>query len=292
MVRFKLIILIIVILLATSCDKGDCFDGNTIIETDPSTIEMNWVEVEGGSFEMGCTAEQSEEVGYCHHSELPIHTVSLDSYLINKYEVTNEQFVKFLNSRNIECSHDQSIYYDVKWGDELIAGLSTKSAIIYSDGIFNVSDSLRNYAVNSLHWYGAKAFCEWVGGRLPTEAEWEFAARGGNKSKGYIHSGSDDKELVIFFVEDFYNGESYLRPSSQEVGMLLPNELGIYNMAGNANEWCNDYYDEFYYAESPEHNPLGPDSGEYHVARHGRVSDRNDYNFPRRIFGCRCAKDL
>ena len=277
-------ILIIVLTLGiTSCyeyavDGNDyCFEENTVIVTDPNSIEMNWIEVEGGSFEMGCTAEQSEVVVYCNHDELPIHTVSLDSYMIAQYEVTNEQFVKFLNSHVWDCAYDI-----VKLDDKRILSLELNiNNIKFVNGIFTVNDSLMNYPATAYR-EGMKAFCEWVGGRLPTEAEWEFAARGGNKSKGYVYSGSNDIHAVAIYEDD--------RFILTEVGVFPPNELGIYDMAGNVVEHCNDFYDEFYYPEDSVHNPLGPDleSG-IHVARGHRVSSRNPDSW---YHGCRCAKDI
>jgi len=277
-IKVSIVLFVLGIISCSTDDENDaenCFGENTVIVTDPNSIEMNWIEVEGGSFEMGCTEEQSEVVVYCDYDELPIHTVSLDSYMIAQYEVTNEQFVKFLNSHKLKCSIrlvklDEKTVLDIK-----------KSEIEAVNGILTIDDSLM-YHPATLWWSGAKAFCEWVGGRLPTEAEWEFAARGGNKSKGYVYSGSNDiNEVAIFENDDFI---------LTEVGVFPPNELGIYDMSGNASEVCNDNYDDFYYAESPEHNPLGPDSDiEGHTVRGHRVSSRN---FESSHIGCRCAKDL
>jgi len=275
------IVIFIFILGIISCDDYDydCPEENTIIVTDPNSIEMNWIEVEGGSFEMGCTAEQSEVVVYCDHDELPIHTVSLDGYMIAQYEVTNEQFVKFLNSQVFNyCAGSNIIISD----NEEIMPIDEVSKFVYVNKIFTVNDSLMNYPATRIYWHGAKAFCEWVGGRLPTEAEWEFAARGGNQSKGYIYSGSDDINEVATFKND--------RNILTEVGLALPNELEIYDMSGNVSEFCSDYYDEFYYTEDSVHNPLGPESGDNHVRRGDRVANRN----PDVLYhtGCRCAKDI
>jgi len=272
--------IVIFILCIISCDDDvyvyNCPEENTIIVTDPNSIEMNWIEVEGGSFEMGCTAEQSEVVVYCDHDELPIHTVSLDSYMIAQYEVTNEQFVKFLNSQVLNyCAGSNIIISD----NEEIMPIDEVSKFEYVNKVFTVNDSLMNYPATRIYWHGAKAFCEWVGGRLPTEAEWEFAARGGNKSKGYVYSGSNDINEVALLDGNWV-----------EVGVLPPNELGIYDMSGNVSEYCNDYYEEFYYKEDSVHNPLGPESGDDHVIRGNRVAFRN--NDSNRNAGCRCAKDI
>ncbi len=115
--------------------------------------------------------------------------------------------------------------------------------------------------------------------RLPSEAEWEYAARGGKKSKGYKYAGSNEIEAVAWYDE---NSEDKTHP----VGQKSPNELGIYDMTGNVWEWCSDRYEESYYSSSPGNKPQGPASGRYRVFRGGswkflpeycRVSDRISY---------------
>jgi len=270
-----------------ACSEEDepCAEGHTITITDPSSIEMNWVEVEGGTFDMGCTAEQVAVMTYCIEQEMPVHKVSLDGYMISKFEVTNQQFLLFLNSQEVDCINDR-----VKVAEKLYVSLTDN--INFIDGLFTIEDSLKNHPI-TLYWSGANAFCEWVRGRLPTEAEWEFAARGGNKSKGYVYSGSNNFEEVGRITED--------ADSKYEIGSLAPNELGIFDMSGNASEWCNDFYEIYYYHESPEHNPQGPkDDSDGRSVRtgnssedplhYGRVSYRSNISGIRT--GCRCAKNL
>jgi formylglycine-generating enzyme required for sulfatase activity len=96
---------------------------------------------------------------------------------------------------------------------------------------------------------------------LPTEAEWEYAARGGIKSKGYRYAGSNEIEAVAWYV-----GNS---DKTHPVGQKKPNELGIYDMTGNVWEWCSDWYGESYYNSSPGNKPQGPDNGEFRVIRGG-----------------------
>jgi outer membrane protein OmpA-like peptidoglycan-associated protein len=122
--------------------------------------------------------------------------------------------------------------------------------------------------VGNVSWFDAVEYCKWLSSvsgkqyRLPTEAEWEYAARGGNKSKGYTWIGGNNLSEVAWFRE---NSEA----QGRIVGQKLPNELMIYDMAGNAKEWCADWYNASYYKVSPAENPKGPDNGKNRVIRGG-----------------------
>ena len=117
-----------------------------------------------------------------------------------------------------------------------------------------------NNPVERVDWAQANSFAQSVGGRLPTEAEWEFAARGGNKSQGYIYSGSNNLNDVGWYYGNLEDG-------TKPVGQKLPNELGIYDMSGNVWEWCSDWYGE--YPTTAVTNPTGPSTGGNRVGRGG-----------------------
>jgi formylglycine-generating enzyme required for sulfatase activity len=182
--------------------------------------------------------------------ESPEHTVYLDAYWIYKYEVTNTQFAEFLN---VHGNQEEG------GGTWMYAGLSAR--IQQSDDEWVPNSNYVNHPVVGVSWYGAQAYCAWAGGRLPTEAEWEKAARG---TDGRIFPWGDENptdKLAQFGrvgqtvpVGSFPNGAS---------------PYGALDMAGNANEWVSDWFDIDYYADSPDSNPTGPSTGTKRVLRGG-----------------------
>jgi len=187
------------------------------------------VYVKGGTFYMGSNDGESDEK--------PIHKVIMSDFYIGKYEVTFEEYEKFCESTRREKPDDNG------WG-------RGKRPVI------------------NVCWYDAVEYCKWLSEetgkkyRLPTEAEWEYASKGGLKSAVYKYSGSNNIDEVAW-----YDGNS--GDKTHPVGTKQPNELGIYDMSGNVWEWCSDWYDEDYYSKSPSTDPKGPSSGEYRVFRGG-----------------------
>ncbi len=228
-----------------------------------ATLNFNNAEmifVDGGTFQMGCTSGHID----CQDDEYPTHTVTVNSFGITQTEVTHAQYIVFLN--DIGCNPD-GWFNDPEWG--LVLYIDTDniySAIRYGGSNFYFSGS--NYAhtpdcpVTKVTWFGARAYARWTGGRLPTEAEWEFAARGGNMATPTLFAGSNDIDEVGWHMGNSDN-------QNQPVALLTPNELGLFDMSGNAWEWCNDWYDEEYYSISPQNNPQGPTSTCYKVKRGG-----------------------
>ena len=266
-------------------------DGNisstSLAVTVTSLVSLDFVNVEGGTFSMGCTGEQGTE---CEEDEFPVHEVVVNSFSISKLEVTNEEFAEFLTSVN--CGSDGFL------NDEKYIHIESDTCQVEYDGsVFNAKSGTEQRPVIYVTWYGAAAFCNWVGGRLPTEAEWEYAARGGNQSNGYRYSGSNSINTVAWF-----SGNANLK--NHDVGKKTANELGIHDMSGNVREWCSDWFGYNYYDESPSDNPQGPESGIYRVLRGGsfwvdaadcRIADRY-WGFPENTFykyevGFRVAKD-
>ncbi len=193
-----------------------------IVKANVGTYPKNQkIFVQGGTFKMG-----SNDSG----TEKPIHSVTLNDFYIGKYEVTNAQFTEFLNAKGNQVESGNN------W---LSMGGDCQ---IYNDkGTFKVKEGKENYPVAYVSWYGARAYAQWVGGRLPTEAEWEYAARGGNKSKGYEYSGSNNIDDVAWYGRN---------SKTKEVGTKQANELGLYDMSGNVSEWCKDKW-HYNYENAP-----------------------------------------
>lgn len=186
--------------------------------------------VAGGYFQMG---------GYVSDGEEPVHPVAINTYHIGKYPVTVAQYRQFCIATGTAMP---------KGGKSWLSGEQAP--------IVNVS------------YEDAVGYCDWLsrdyGGdwRLPSEAEWEYAARGGTRSKGFAYSGSEDLSAVGWFGGNILGGVI-------ETGRKQPNELGIYDMSGNVWEWCWDWYAPEYYALSPTSDPSGPISGIERVLRGG-----------------------
>mgnify|MGYP006282407949 CR=1 FL=1 len=229
------------------------------------TIPMKYIE--GGTFKMGCTNEDWN----CYGDEYPVHSIQMESFSMSQYEITNEQYCAFLNSIQVDESGRANgiLYIDI--GDE-------DCGVRFSGSTFSPKEGKWNNPVSEITWVGAQAFSQWIGCRLPTEAEWEYAARGGQKARDTKFSGSNDVNEVAWYQQ---NSDGHCH----EVGTKAPNELGLYDMSGNVWEWCYDYYKMDYYLQSPSKNPSGPPEGNNRVLRGGswnmdkwncRVSNRGE----------------
>ena len=200
--------------------------------------------VEGGEFEMGGNANFLDE--------RPKHNVALKSFYIDKYEVTIIQFKRFVDEINYKTEAELAGYnyiFDNNYYFAKKTGVNWRHDEYGNLINIHSADSLR--PVIRINWIDASEFCKWAGKRLPTEAEWEYAASGGNLSNNYTYSGSNNLNEIA----------NYGSGKISRVGSLKPNELGIYDMTGNLYEWCNDFYDFDYYKESPTNNPTGPLKG-------------------------------
>ena len=199
---------------------------------------MGMVLIPAGEFEMG--NNDTDEIGPYgpQEDESPVHTVYLDAFYIDKYEVTNADFKKFLDAN--PKLHKKPIVPRVN---------SANREPFEWDGN-NYPEGQGNYPVH-VTWHEAMAYAAWAGKRLPTEAEWEKAARGGLKNKLYPTGDSINTSMANYEVND----------STVPVGSYAPNGFGLYDMAGNVQEWCLDEYQADFYKNSPDRNPIaGADS--------------------------------
>ena len=333
---------------------GDCFvDFNDFALmadqwlSGPGYIPDDMAFVPGGTFSMG------DNLGDGWSGELPVHTVTVDSFHMGKYEITNRQYCDYLNSAEDggEIKVDGGIVYASSDRSNSYSycdthSHSTDSQIDYSGGVFTVRTKsgrdMSNDPMVRVSWYGVAAYCNWrsqqegkeqcynlstwtcdfnkKGYRLATEAEWEYAARGGLSGRRFpwgdmiTHSQANYysywKEGHTYLSYDVSPTEGYhptwndgVWPYTSPVGSFAANGYGLYDMAGNVWEWCNDWYDSDYYDYSPTSNPTGPISGSYRVLRGGhwyysanycRVAYRS-YCSPYgrgHIIGFRCVLDF
>ena len=191
-------------------------------------VEFTMVRVEGGTFTMGCTSEQGDD---CYDWEKPAHSVTLSSYYMGETEVTQALWEAVMGNNPSRWKGDNLPVEQVSWKD-----------------VQEFIEKLNRLTRRTFRF------------RLPTEAEWEYAARGGSKSRGYKYSGSNSIDAVAWYTDNSGN-------KTHAVKGKQANELGLYDMSGNVWEWCSDWYGD--YSSGSQRDPGGPATGSYRVLRGG-----------------------
>ena len=209
-----------------STHHSGSISSTTGLSAELNKLINNMVYVAGGTFTMGGTSEQGSDA---YTDEKPTHNVTLSSYYICKYEVTQALWRAVMGSNPSKFKGDNLPVEQVSWND-------------------------CQTFINRLNSYTGRNF------RLPTEAEWEFAARGGNYSRHYKYSGSNNLDDVAWYGDN--SGDR-----THHVGIKQANELGLYDMSGNVWEWCSDWYGS--YSSYSQNDPTGPNSGSYRMRRGG-----------------------
>ena len=215
--------------------------------------------IPAGSFQMGYDSTNLAET-YCCPDAQPLHTVTLGVYSIDKYEVTNARYKACVDAGQCTAPADSN---------------SASHLTYYGDAAFN------DYPVIWVNWHQATAFCTWAGKRLPTEAEWEKAARGSSDTRMYPWGNTMPDCTKVNHWDTMGHGHMCVGDTSQ-VGSYPAgaSPYGAMDMAGNVWEWVNDWYGGDYYSVSPGDNPQGPATGEYRVRRGGSWDfTEGDVNF-------------
>ena len=242
-------------------------------------IQTSMVLIPAGAFQMGSNTGDNDEK--------PVHTVYVDAFHIDKREVTNSQYAEFLNQYGRNADRDGNELLDVDDPDCLIEKVGSA---------YQAKPGYEDHPVIEVTWYGASTYAKFHKKRLPTEAEWEKAARGGLIGRKYPRGdiiSHNDANYSGTGGKDRWNETS-------PVGSFASNGYGLYDMSGNVWEWCSDKYAKDYYIKSPAQNPRGPSSGDRRVVRGGswyysiaslRCANRNNGNPTNadNFVGFRCA---
>ena len=267
---------------------------NSVITVTAKGVSFKMIRVQGGTFTMGATNEQGSDA---YDDEKPAHQVTLSTYYIGETEVTQELWNAVMGSNPSvfapkkqnasQCSYDAFVADAKRLNAKKPGAVKIPTRQEWDAAMVTTSGSLK-CPVEQVNWDDCQEFIRRLNQltgrtfRLPTEAEWEYAARGGSKSRGYKYAGGNDINTVAWYDKNAYDkGVSSPDYGTHVVKTKSPNELGLYDMSGNVHEWCQDWYGD--YSAGAQTNPKGPATASNRVyrgaswhctARDCRVSDR------------------
>ena len=294
MIKLKVYVILYLILTSLfSCNIVKKNKKDSIIK---KLFVPEMVFVQSGTFFMG------EDFNGDNYNNSPKHKVTLDSFKIGKYEITNKEYCSFLNSEGnqFDTTGEKWCYMpaDIKKSFNI-----TYKNIYENEGNYYVKKSFENYPVVFVSWYGAEAYCKWLSEntdrkfRLPTEAEWEYAAKSEGENYLYSWGNSEHQDSIACNYGDLsyyrrYGKKINYYPRTNHndgyeklapVGVFSANKLGIYDMTGNVSEWCLDWYSVKFYSTYPINNPCCMDSG-IGGTEAGKVI--RDGNYSRPLINC------
>lgn len=236
-----------------------------------SNITIDKITIPAGTFTMGSPLTE-----YNRSTDEVQHLVTLSSFKMSKYEITNEQYSNFLNNNNIESN---GVWNLGPFPNEILLSEENNSGLVYINNNWTPATGKSNYPAVRISWYGAYSFCYYVGGRLPTEAEFEYAIRANTSTVFYTGNCLSNNDANYAWNNPYNNcTNSNLNPplTTMQVGLFPPNQFGLYDIVGNAREWCNDWYDTYNLNQS--NNPTGPNTGITKVSRGGGASSIVGFN--------------
>lgn len=261
-----LLLILFAVLNVSNCKTSDEIEEEAVI-----IPVIDWIKISEGEFTMGDSFNESLADSLGLFDEKPVHKVYLNEYHISKYEITHEQYIAFLNDKNIPPDNDNLVnptHHEIEKSFGYLDLSDIDCAIAYNEENEKYYFKANQYAntintpVIEVYWYGAVAFCEWLSEKkgenihLPTEAQWEKAARGTDQRR--YPWGNDLPNSSRCNYDSVNNGDNfnYNAPVGSFPDGASP--YGVMDMAGNVWEWCQDYYKTDYYSESPYENPQGP----------------------------------
>ncbi|MGC3979392.1 MAG: SUMF1/EgtB/PvdO family nonheme iron enzyme [Paludibacteraceae bacterium] len=208
--------------------------------------DADMIQVTGSSFLMG---------NGTYTRESPTRVVAISTFYMSKNVVTNVQFATFLNAYGSTTvlegdNAGKPLFKEDLWG------------IVKNNNSWQPATGYENFPAIKITWYGANAYCKWAGGRLPTEAEWEYAAKGGINKNTYTYSGSSTASTVAWF----YDNSGHI---NHQIGTKTANSIGLFDMSGNVYEWCSDWFGRYGDILTATTDPVGPDKGVSKVIRGG-----------------------